>query len=373
MSEMLVDYIGRSDLRRKSGGDTFQMQEYITRLQHMGVDCRLVEYGPKMHLREGSIVHLINTARPFELLDSFRQATGHKVFVSPIHHSLNDISKMRMAEPGSGLRTIVGKVASESVRELIASTARQRKGAAAKLLVANAGRNVRRVRGLWDRVGLALDGAEAVFTLSETERKCLALDTGWSGANEIRIPNGRPEYPELAEKPWRSRSPILLSVGRIEPRKRQLEAARICVEEKIACKFIGSPNPATMTYVEEFSKLVEMHSNLTWEGEKSHSDVVDEMRKSRVFVNCSWVEVQSLVDIEANTAGCAIYTTTTGSTAEYLPDSTRSFPLDDLRSLLLAAAADANAGQSRDIRPYPYTWDAAADRLLVEYQRTVRV
>ncbi|AMY52601.1 hypothetical protein A3L23_01250 [Rhodococcoides fascians D188] len=371
MSKIIVDIVGRTDMRTKSGGDTFQIEQYASRLQTRGVDCRLVEYSPRMALRANSIVHLVNTARPFDLLDSIQQAGGHKIVVSPIHHSLTDIAKMRMAEPGTGLRTIVGKIANESVRELIASTVRLRSAAdiGGRPLIASALRNVPRARALWKRVGMALDGAEAVFTLSATERGCLIADTGWSGANEIRIPNGRPDYPGDLTYSWKARSPVLLSVGRIEPRKRQLEAATICASEGIPAKFIGSANPATERYVSDFQKVVRSSPLLTWEGEESHETVVTQMRSSRVFINCSWVEVQSLVDIEANTAGCRIYATDTGSTSEYLFDSTQSYPLDDLRSLLLSASECANESQGVEVSRYPYTWDMAADQLFDEYTR----
>lgn len=374
MSNIEVDFVGRGDMKLKSGGDTLQMEHYIRLLEPLGVDCRLIQYSPRMEIRDSAIVHLVNTARPYDLLDAFRQVSGHRMVVSPIHHSLVDITSMRRAEPGAGLRTVVGKVANESMRELIATAARQYQSAAKGEygnILRSGFRNIPLSRGLWKRVGTALDNVDFVLTLSETERDCLRRDTGWGGRNECRIPNGVPFVRPSQGTAWADRSSVLLSVGRIEPRKRQLELAKVCATQGIRIDFVGSPNHATPNYVKEFKELVTDSPLLTWHGEKSGAEVISLMENSRVFVNPSWVEVQSLVDIEAHTAGCVVYSSRTGSTKEYFPESTEVFELSDLAALVTAAAKRASDSNPTVPESYPHTWDGAVAELSRVYTNLV--
>lgn len=373
---MKIDFVLRSDMDEKYGGDSHQVENYINELTALGIDCVAVPMRPRLDLRQGAIVHLVNTARPFEMLDAFRQAQAqhHPVIVSPIHHSLRDTRAMRKSETNQGIRSLVGRVLDEAGRELIATTVRNVKsGHFDRAAVAdNLLRNIQDYRSVWRHVGKALDDAHAVTLLSSIERQNLICDTGWNGRNGILVPNGIPAASRTGSLPaWSTRDIPILIVGRIEPRKRQLEVARIANAAGIRCVFVGGENAATPGYCAEFKHLVDSSSSLEWRGHQPHSEVYNLMLRSRVLINASWVEVQSLVDIEAASAGCTVFCTLTGSSFEHMPRSTRVFGLTDLESLVGAAkdyaSADEGVPQMWTQPEYTNTWAQAAATLADVY------
>ncbi|WP_337125594.1 hypothetical protein, partial [Staphylococcus aureus] len=62
----------------------------------------------------------MNVDRPFDALATIHRAGDRPVFVSAIHHSLPAIRRMRKAERGLGVRSIIGRFLGESPREYVA-------------------------------------------------------------------------------------------------------------------------------------------------------------------------------------------------------------------------------------------------------------
>ena len=232
-------------------------------------------------------------------------------------------------------------------------------------------RNIGYLPGLWARIGRCLDEAHAVFTLSRVEEECLRRETGWQGRNSVRVPNGAPERP-IPELGWESRSSELICIGRIEPRKRQLELARIARDRGIRIKFLGGLNSDVPRYGQEFEAVVSSTQGLSWRGQCSAEEVGRELGSSRILVNASWAEVQSLVDLEAIANGCLVYCCLTGSTYEHSPHSTWVYGIHDLELLLVSAWETSRLDQSPhrvDPVEYRWTWMDAASALSDEYER----
>ncbi len=66
-----------------------------------------------------------------------------------------------------------------------------------------------------------------------------------------------------------------------------------------------------------------------------HREVLAVYGKSRVLLNASWVEVQSLVDIEAASAGCFVVNTGSGSSMEWLGDAVTEVAAGDVKAAVL--------------------------------------
>ena len=108
---------------------------------------------------------------------------------------------------------------------------------------------------------------------------------------------------------------------------------------------------------------------MTWVGPKSRAEVLALLASSRVLVNASWVEVQSLVDLEAATMGCAVVTSRTGHSREWLGGAVVAEDGDDLDALLRRAAALAAAdAPAPAASAYDRTWQQAAEQLARVYR-----
>ena len=364
---MLVDIVLRSDTHLKPGGDSLQVQEYVSRLEAAGLSVRRHRYTPNMPLREQSLVHIVNVDRPYDFLDAFRQAGSRPVVVSPIHHRLEAVRQMRLAEPNQGLRSALGRLP-EPVRELLAHAARTWKSGERSpvRMVALFVRASGNLPGLWRRVGCALDAAAAVAVLAEGEVTDLMTDTGWNARNRVNVPNGRP-ITQAAPPPWKGREREILVVGRIEPRKRQVDVARAAAARQIDVTFVGYLNGTTGAYAQTFLDLVDGSEHLTYLGAVSHGEVLELLRCSRVLLNCSWVEVQSLVDLEAADAGCWVVANTNGNSREWIGEGCVEIQPDAIADAVIMADRLARGVKSPPRLAYPWTWDDAADILIRTY------
>jgi glycosyltransferase involved in cell wall biosynthesis len=270
--------------------------------------------------------------------------------------------------------SLSARVLPEALREWLATGYRAARGSgdirSAAASVVAAARLLPQVPTVWRRVGRQLDDVAAVALLAEGEGRDLRRLTGWRERNEIVVPNGRPEDLDLGLRtPWAERpAGSIVVVGRIEPRKRQLELARAAVRVGVPVRFVGPFANEASAYSVAFKELVAAGGPVGYDGSKDRSEVLALLGRSRVLVNASWVEVQSLVDLEAATMGCAVVTSRTGHSREWLGDAITAEDGDDLDALLRRAAALADATAPMPAATdYDRTWQQAALQLEQAY------
>jgi len=371
MIQRNIDIVLRSDALAKDGGDNFQARQYQTFLEADGYDVRCLPFHASMTFRGDSIVHILNVDRPFEFLAAVRMAGSRRIVVSPIHHDLLSVRMMRKAERNQGIRSIIGRILPESGRELIAYMARSaksiRRGRDAIQLLAATCWAISISRRVWQSVGRALDDVHAVTLLAEGEKRSIMLDTSWLGTNSVLIPNGVPgsELPTMLA--WKDRTTDVCVVGRIEPRKRQLDVAVAASQSGLRVTFVGPASPSAGRYVADFESVVAAHSNLEWLGGLERSRVLELMADSRVLLNASWVEVQSLVDIEAASMGCWVVVGRGGNSEEWLPNNVVSVDSYEVPKVVSVVHEILSHQVGPQLATYSYTWKKAADVLAQVY------
>jgi glycosyltransferase involved in cell wall biosynthesis len=223
---------------------------------------------------------------------------------------------------------------------------------------------------MWRAAGRCLDAADAVALLALGEGEHLRRLTGWRADNAVLVPNGRPEDLDLTSAlPWRER-PVgsILVVGRVEPRKRQLELARSADRLGIPVRFVGPISDPGSGWAAEFEALAATSASVVHLGGVDRPEVLRLLGGTRVLVNASWVEVQSLVDLEAATMGCAVVTTPTGHSREWLGAAVTVPGTDSTDRLLQTAASIAAGDEGPEPPAYGWTWERAA-ALLAELYR----
>ena len=366
-----VDFVVRSDSPVKGGGDAIQVQHYADELARIGFLPEVVPFGPAMRLRDGSIVHVVNVDRPFELLETARMAAGRPLVVTPVHHDPHGVRAMRATERGRGLRSLVDRLLPEVPRELLAAAVRASRspdrGSPLDLL-AFVARSARAAPGVRRRVGRVLDSAAAVALLAEGEGEVLQRSTGWSGSNAVLVPNGAPA-PVARPRPWRERSRDLVLVGRVEPRKRQLEVVRRAGERGLDLTVVGELQTPDSAFGRAFLAAVEASPTVHHLGPLGRAATLEVIGDSRVLLNASWVEVQSLVDLDAAALGCHVVATPAGHSAEWLGGSVRTTDdVHDLDALLDLAETTLRSAAAPEGMRYPHTWASSTDRLAEVYR-----
>lgn len=371
----LIDFVMRSDSLTQHGGDIVQVREYMSLLERRGYDIRIEPFRPGMNFREGSIVQIVNIDRPFDYIEAMHLAKGHKVIVSPIHHDLSSVRAMRRANTGEGVRSHMRRILPEGIAELLAylvRNVRSMKPFDVNLsdYISAAGRALTHAPNVWKRVGGRLDASHAVALLANTEAETLKKDACWSGANGHLVPNGAPDRSQdNSAKPWIEREIPIICVGRIEPRKRQAEVAEAARELHIPISFIGPLATPGSEYSQRFADAVTASDTLNWLGNLPHDEVIAMYGNSRVLLNASWVEVQSLVDIEAATAGCHVVNVGSGSSKEWLEGSVLELPAGDVVAAVKAAQQLSNRQAGPSGVTYDWTWKCAVDELEILYSR----
>jgi glycosyltransferase involved in cell wall biosynthesis len=327
-----------------------------------------------MQFSQGSIVHIVNIDRPYEFLSAIRAARGHRIFVSPIHHQSSAVRRMRRAETGQGIRSFIGRVLPESGRELLAYAARSFKSdnrPSAGVGIRDAFFSLQASPSLWQRVGKALQEVEAVAVLALGESRDLQADTSWDRRNEVVIPNGLPKLPdariENLGNEWSQREHGIVVAGRVEPRKRQLEIAREAIRTGVKVLFIGAASDNASSYAREFRALILSNDNVTWAGSVEHDKVLQIFQDTKVLLNVSWVEVQSLVDLEAASSGCFVVANSAGNSKEWLPNHVTSGALDSISEALSAADQLTRQESGPGLPSYSWTWEMCATELDILY------
>jgi glycosyltransferase involved in cell wall biosynthesis len=364
---MKVQFIVRSDHVAKFGGDRLQVERYADELAVLGVRVTVVPYAPSLPLDADAVTHIVNIDRPYDFLSAVRQSPGPFV-VSPIHHELGRVRAMRHAEPLGGVRTVAGWLP-ESARELLAYGVRSYRGGSRTGLAREALCAASAMPRVWARVGRALDRASAVAVLAQGEAEVLMRDTGWAGRNIVLVPNGRPALPvNKSPHSWSERDRRILVVGRIEPRKRQLEIAQVAAKVGASVVFLGPLSPSSPGYASDFLSVVNSAPSLEWAGEEPHEQVLSRMAGHRVLLNLSWVEVQSLVDLEAASSGCFVVASGTGHSAEWMPDHVRVFEPSEVALALAEATRLSGLVTGPPRLDYGQTWERASRQLLDVYR-----
>ncbi len=244
---------------------------------------------------------------------SLAKRCARRVVISPIHHRRSWVNSLPASHRG-GLGRLAATFTSqdgfERLRNLYLARSNLELGPEA----------VRQLfQGVSRRQAEILSDCDAWLLGGHEEQHSIDLDV---------TPRPRPTYviPNVAE--WSDRSPsvdglpedFVLSVGRIEARKRQLAVARVLERMGIPGVFVGTPNSRHLNYVREFEQFVRGSRHQRWIPNLPHAEILPLYGAANTHVLASWFEVAPHVDLEAAAAGCRVVTTTHGHTNEYLGD-----------------------------------------------------
>jgi glycosyltransferase involved in cell wall biosynthesis len=165
---------------------------------------------------------------------------------------------------------------------------------------------------------------------------------------------------------------FILSVGRIEPRKNQLNLIRALKGTGLQLVFIGD-------YVPDYKKYYEVcrdeaDKNTKFLGHINHNDTLlaSAYAACSIFVLQGWFETPGLAALEAGFAGARLAVTKDGSTREYFKDYAAYFHPGSPRNIREVVIKVLNNKKSDDCRRYimkNFLWSNAADEYIKIYKR----
>ena len=221
--------------------------------------------------------------------------------------------------------------------------------------------------------------ADAVIPNSEVEKKQLARFFAINKEKMHVIPNCVDGSFACGDKDlFSSRYKLqdfILSVGRIEPRKNQLNLIKAMKGFSKPLVIIGNPVSDYSGYYNECKK--QAGGNATFIGRINHDDPMLKSAYSacKCFVSQGWFETPGLAAFEAALAGANVATTDKGCTKEYFSDFVEYFNPADTGSIRKATENAFYKEKTPDFKEYVkdhFLWGVAAKKNLDLYNEILK-
>jgi D-inositol-3-phosphate glycosyltransferase len=135
------------------------------------------------------------------------------------------------------------------------------------------------------------------------------------------------------------RENILLSIGRIQEQKRQLDVLKFLdsfrkVDRNFLCYFVGGPSGKSgddyLIQLKNAVKEFNLESNVVFLGNLTQLKIKELMNRSKLLIHTSHFETFGLVAIEANSMGVPVLTTNQGSLSELIENNVNGYLTEEL-------------------------------------------
>ncbi len=135
------------------------------------------------------------------------------------------------------------------------------------------------------------------------------------------------------------RENILLSVGRIQEQKRQMEVLKFIdnfrkIDTNFLCYFVGGPSGKSgddyLIELKNTVKELNLDSNVEFLGNLTQTEIKILMNRSKLLIHTSQYETFGLVAIEANAMGVPVLTTNRGSLMEIIEHNNNGYISENL-------------------------------------------
>jgi glycosyltransferase involved in cell wall biosynthesis len=161
----------------------------------------------------------------------------------------------------------------------------------------------------------------------------------------------------------------VLSVGRIEGRKCQLDLVRAMRGLPWQLVLVGRPAPNHTKYYEQLLK--EAGPNVHFLGYVEHEMLPYIYKAAHVHCLVSWMETTGLSSLEAGVMGCNLVITDQGDTKDYFSDFAFYCQPDSISSIRIAIIKAYNAPVNQELQTHirqNFTWQKAAEKTLEGYR-----
>jgi glycosyltransferase involved in cell wall biosynthesis len=356
----------RINLLTAPGGDTVQILKTKEYLENLGIEVDLcIEISKNFNYEKYDIVHLFNVTRIQETYWFAKMAkkANKKVVLSTIFWDNTEVEK----KADIGYRSIINKYLSINQIEYFKTLGRlviQKEFNQSTFQLLKKG-----FRGLQKETIEYVD-----FFLPNAEIEMDLFHSFFSPKKHLPyevIPNAV-TIQDSPDNGFEEFKDCILCVGRIDPRKNQLNLVRALKHTNYKVVFVGQPAPNHTDYMKKIKK--EATKNMYFLGWMDNSKISILYKQARVHVCPSWYETPGLASLEAAALGCNIVVTEPGSTREYFQNMAFYCEPDSIQSILNCVDLAFNSPISKDLQNKiltKYTWQEAAKKTLEAYKKLI--
>ena len=393
---MKILFQSRIDLYRNRGGDTFQMEHTKRMIEKINPSVT-VDIRPELKVKDIAhydVVHLFNIDW---ICETYVQAKWAKknnipIILSAIHHSETEIKRYEKYYR-FGIRRIFNLLVpwqstKDVWKNVYRSTIKREYGKLRPTVI-------QLLKGIRNEQKEIIKMSNLVLVQTEAEAKDIKKDFKIDDFKWKKIVNGvnldvflKPNkglfLDEVikSDKDFDYKSPILLSVGRIEPRKNGLNIIKAfeSLQKKNKLKswkliFIGALSKNHPEYSFRFKVKVKRNVDILYLGPRSQGFVASAMLQKGVFVLPSWFETTGLSSLEAAMSGM-VPVVSGERTKEYLGENAEYCDPESIESIQNAILkASKRHGVSKDFRREigtKYSWANSAIQTLEVYKKLIQ-
>jgi len=312
-----IAFVIRNDALTKGGGDIDQAKQFSALIAVPGRVTTTVVRFAQLNVAEFDLIVLFNIDMPFENYLVARDCVRKKIpyVIYTLHPKAGHVEEF-LRHGTIGAQQLAARASGYSLvnYETIACVVRLvRSEHRGKLLS---------YRSAAYSARYVLQNAARVLVSCEDEAEYIRRDISTNAyfetlphlLDETGIVNSVERSPRTVES-------YVLCAGRIEPRKNQLAVVEIAKSyPRLRFLFLGKKNMNHSHYIRTFERAIDAADNMEWRDQVPLLDLQRIIGTACAYINLSWFEVFSLIDLMALTSR----TPSVLSTGSYLYDQTRS-------------------------------------------------
>lgn len=353
----------RYNIFERKGGDTVQLLKTKEALEKKYPDKIQVtiDNNPFIDLSTFDIVHVFNLLRPQESYQFVKNAVdqGVPIALSTIYWKSEVFEKKGQI----GLRRHLNKFLKYDDIERLRLAYRyffdNEKHDGTKDVLK---------MGFQDTQRYIIENSDILLPNGQGEISLLEQEFNISLSNYVIVPNAIDLDEDVSREISTPRSNIIC-VGRIEPRKNQLNLVRAMKGSGIDLFLIGKVNPTQKKYYELVKN--EADEFVHFIDEINSTELKKHYLSAKVHVLPSWYDTPGLVSLEAGYYGCNLVVGVDGTTKEYFEDYVSYVEPDDLKGIKSAVLKEYNKSNTKALSTFieeNYTWDETANKTMQGYQ-----
>ena len=364
----------RKDFFEVKGGDTIQLLKTKQELENMGISVDIsLEYEPD--LSDYDLVHLSNITRIQETYIQLKNAISQNkpTVLSTIYWPLDELEKQGQI----GIRKFIN--AHFGMDSLL------RIRAFGRYVIFKSSRD-KATKNLW-KIGFAdmqkfvVNNVDYLLPNAELEMNALCDNLNISKKSYTVIPNAIDErvakcqYAAMTPKEFEKYRDAIICVGRIEPRKNQLELVKALDQSGYKLVLVGAVSQNQIGYFDKVNKIINKNESFYYIPQLENEKLYQLYKVCKVSVLPSWLDTPGLVSLEAASMGCNLAISSKGSTTEYFGDHAEYCLPNNLQSIRDAIDKAYNKPKSselRDIILNNYTWKIAAKKTAECYRKILK-
>jgi len=352
---MKAAFIVRPNLYTIAGGDTVQIDQTAKRLRELGVKVDILLSNAAIDYNEYDVLNFFHITRSAAILLQTKK-NDKPVLVSTIHCPYGDYDKHD----------------SWSIRSLFAAMSEDAKDYMRTISRWLRGREGLPYNYIWTgqrhSINQVLKKADMILPNSMSELNRIKERYDCPTPYAI-ITNGINPEKFVYDANMPKDEKLVISVGRIEKRKNQLNVIKALSNTDYKLVLIGAPTPTQKNYYQQC--LDAAGPNVRILNRIPHDEMVKYYQLAKVHVLASWFETTGLSSLEAAIMRCNLVITDKGDTRDYFNNDAFYCEPEDINSIRQAVdsavQAPVNEALAQKILT-EHTWQKAAEQTLAAYQ-----